>query len=91
MIKGAQKRMIVVKTASSRIFEEAYFVMRGESSATENDMVSEANKIIENCGSGRREKKSKRAEVFLLPIVMFMSGSALGGGLVFAIMALCAG
>ena len=54
MLKGAQKRMIVVKTADSRLFEEAYFVMRADTSPSGEDMVYEANKIIENCGGKRR-------------------------------------
>jgi hypothetical protein len=28
MLKGAEKRMIVVRTRDSRMFEEAYFVVR---------------------------------------------------------------
>ena len=57
MLKGAQKRMIVVRTGDSRYFDEAYFVLRreiggGRSSCA--DMLSEANRILEESGiSGR--------------------------------------
>ena len=50
MIRGAQKRMIVVRTRDSRVFEEAYFVMRREAEgdgASEQDMIREANRILE--------------------------------------------
>ncbi len=51
MLRGAQKQMIVVRTRDSRMFEEAYFVMRrgaGHTEADEMDMLWEANRIIEN-------------------------------------------
>ena len=46
MLKGAQKKMIVVRTKDSRLFEEAYFVMRKdtpESSRDSGDILWEAN------------------------------------------------
>ncbi len=51
MIRGAQKQMIVVRTRNSRVFEEAYFVIRrnaGRGETDETDMLWEANRIIEN-------------------------------------------
>ena len=80
MLKGAQKRMIVVKTADSRLFEEAYFVMRADASPSGEDMVYEANKIIENCGGKRRERTRRAATEMLLPICTFIGGSMLGSG-----------
>ena len=50
MLKGAQKRMIVVRTRDSRLFEEAYFVMRRDLPDTDahgSDMLWEANRIID--------------------------------------------
>ena len=52
MIKGTQKKIIVVKNPKSRIFDEAYFVVRSDGgksallNVTHDDMVLEANKII---------------------------------------------
>ncbi len=86
MLKGAQKRMIVVKTQDSRIFEEAYFVMRGEPSVSNTDIVSEANKIIESSGEKRNEKKKRSAAEALIPLFTFIAGSIAGGGAVLAIM-----
>ncbi len=51
MLRGSQKQMIVVRTRNSRMFEEAYFVMRrgaGRQPADEVDMLWEANRIIES-------------------------------------------
>ena len=62
LVKGAQKQMIVVKTADSRYFDEAYFVLRREVKGARcvgRDMLAEANKILEECGAdshGRRRR-----------------------------------
>ncbi len=51
MLRGAKKNMIVVRTRDSRMFEEAYFVMRRDTGLTavdEMDMLWEANRILEN-------------------------------------------
>ena len=49
MIKGAQKKMVVVRTRDSRFFEEAYFVMRRDIPPVchdSGDIVAEANRIV---------------------------------------------
>ena len=58
MLKGAQKKMIVVKTGDSKFFEEAYFVVRNDALCSGGDMVGEANKIIDSCGA-KKERKIK--------------------------------
>ena len=46
MIKGAQKKMIVIKTDDSTVFEEAYFVIKNEyEGMNDSDIISEATKI----------------------------------------------
>ena len=79
MIKGAQKKMIVVKTADSAVFEEVYFVMRRESNAERLDMLSEANRIIENSGGHKKRGKNKRVLRVILAISAFVCGGILGG------------
>ncbi len=86
MIKGAQKRMIVVKTAGSKIFEEAYFVIRGDANSQSGDMVCEANKIIEGCQVKRRERAGRRSVAILIPICSFLGGSLLGSLVTAAVM-----
>ena len=81
MLKGAQKRMVVVKTQDSRIFEEAYFVMRTDTPASDVDMVGEANRIIETCCEKRRERVKKINLSVLAPIFAFVCGSILGCGI----------
>ena len=86
MLKGAQKRMIVVKTQDSRIFEEAYFVMRTDVAASGEDMVSEANKIIDKCCEKRREKVKRVETAILVPICAVMGGSIIGSGITLLVM-----
>ncbi len=82
MLKGAQKRMIVVKTEDSFLFEEAYFVIRRGAEARGGSIVEEANRIIENCGchDKKRRKPSKREIVAWT--ATFLGGSGIGGALV---------
>ena len=63
MIRGAQKKMIVIRTHDSRVFEEAYFVMRRDTDipAGDSDMLSEADRII------RRSMGEPHADLALSP------------------------
>lgn len=86
MLKGAQKRMIVVKTNESRVFEEAYFVVRREAETERMDMLAEANKIIEGCGGGKRKKDGKDRGTKFRELVLFLGGGLAGGGVAAFIM-----
>lgn len=84
-MRGYQKKVIYVKNTGSRHFEEAYFVMRGDSPDREcshEKMVEEANRIIkENFGARKRGfLYSKRWH-----ILAFFSGSAITLALCIAI------
>lgn len=50
MLKGINKRVIIIKNPNSEIFEEAYFIVKtGKGlfkTPKQNDMVAEANRII---------------------------------------------
>ena len=49
LLKGVNKRVIIIKNPESEIFEEAYFIVKNKSifnQAKENEMVLEANRII---------------------------------------------
>ena len=80
MIKGAKKQMIVVRTGDSRYFDEAYFVLRKEVKEhprNKNDILSEANRILEESASVPHEKTRSR----LIRWLFFLAGSLCGGGL----------
>ena len=50
MLKGINKRVIVIKNLNSEIIEEAYFILKNNKgifkTLKENEMIAEANKII---------------------------------------------
>lgn len=78
MLKGAQKQMIVVKTAENRFFEEAYFVIRPNAKADGEDMVSEAYKLIDACADKKKHKKETPAKKYLFAFASFCSGTVFG-------------
>ncbi len=60
MIRGTMKNVIRLKGTGSALFEEAYFIVsdRGQRSlAAEEDMVREANRIIELNALRRQGKR----------------------------------
>ena len=68
MIKGNQKKVIHIKNTESRIFDEAYFILKEgiALSVPENDIINEANRIIEENlideGGSKRICKSLKAK-----------------------------
>lgn len=87
MLRGSQKQMIVVRTRNSRMFEEAYFVMRrgaGQSENDELDMLWEANRIIESSlpHETRVPSLPTRAEGRLRRWIWFAAGLVSGSGTV---------
>ena len=76
-LRGTQKRMIAVKTAESNIFEEAYFVLRANIDKSSQDIIAEAESIINSYTQGK-EKKDK-GEAATVKTMMFSVGSFLFG------------
>ena len=74
MIKGNQKKVIHIKNTESCIFDEAYFILKEGIflSDPENDMILEANRIIEEnsksetVGEGKNKFFLKKEKLFLL-------------------------
>lgn len=85
MIKGAQKRMYVVKLGEDSLFEEAYFVLKRENAAAPGkDMVSEATKIIRQ-STGQESSAAPKKRLPWQTFVGFAVGLLSGGGIVAAI------
>lgn len=90
MIRGAQKRMIVLRTRDSRVFEEAYFVVRREAEgdgASEQDMIREANRILERSLPRERRTpaqtiqpttKAKRGGFYWFAVGLLCGGGSTG-------------
>ena len=49
LLKGASRRLVVVRSRESKLFEEAHFILREESSdLSMPDLLTEANRIVES-------------------------------------------
>ena len=81
MLKGIQKKIIVIKTQKDSCFESAFFILRSENSqgASENEIIYEAQRII---SEGERQKKRKGIKESAHPIasviLSLICGIALG-------------
>ncbi len=86
MLKGAQKKMIVVRTRDSHLFEEAYFVIRKDGSPADGqrDMLAEATRIIDSTlpDESRDDQKPRRLGSVLRRAAWFLGGAVSGGALV---------
>ena len=60
MIKGAQRRMVEIRTPDSKLFETAYFLLRPQPmpEADAHDMIAEADRIIAHSTDCQRERRS---------------------------------
>ena len=86
MIKGCEKKIIMLEGNESSVFECAYFVMRKNAGARgdgERDMIREANRIVELClpGGMLRAERKKRLRSFLCRGAIFLLGALLGAGI----------
>ncbi|MHC1695764.1 MAG: hypothetical protein AB9835_10970 [Eubacteriales bacterium] len=79
MIKGVSKKVIVIRDPQSELFEEAYFIIKtgkGLSRPSEDDMVSEANRLISAyCASGGEDRGAADGAL-RIPVRLAQSQSA---------------
>ena len=85
MIRGAQKRMVVIRTHESRLFEEAYFVLRKDSERgmDDGDMLQEADRIIRKSAAGAEtigQARDRGRRRWLSRLGWMAAGFLLGGG-----------
>ena len=84
MIKGIQRKMIIVKTDKSDVFETAYFVLRSDSDKNRGealDMLSEANRIVNEGETGKKSKREKRKRFGrFAAFCFFLLGIVFGAG-----------
>ena len=61
LLRGTNKRMVIVKSNDSKLFEEAQFILREDHAEPSlPDLLEEANRIVENSRFPTPPKKSKR-------------------------------
>lgn len=82
MVKGCQRKMIVVQGKDKSVFEMAYFVLRRESekrSFRDGELLEEANRII-NEACFRREKENGRRRSRWWSLLLWLGGCLIGCG-----------
>lgn len=81
LLRGCHRRMICIKSANSRLFDEAFFVLREEGAAVgEHDMLAEANRILEeHLLPARRTRRADRRTHRLSLLLSFLAGALCAG------------
>lgn len=90
MLKGCQRRIIMVKDTGSPCFDAAYFVLRQSTpeSLSKTDMLAEASRVIDACsvagcfadGKSAPAKKRRHAASILLFLAAVGLGLIAGAG-----------
>ena len=76
MIKGCQKRAVVIKGSPQSAFESAYFIMKREHDGkNESEIIYQANMLISENTINSKRRISSRA--VLLLVAIFLLGVAL--------------
>ena len=85
MIKGCEKKMIVVDGGESSPFESAYFVLKRDSEVCGGggDILREADRIIAESMPGGRVRARKREKIkrVLISSAAFLLGGFIGCGI----------
>ena len=67
MVTGEEKRIICLRGEKNALYDEVFFVLReGEGMPREQDMLREANRILEESLRLRTQKKKKERGLFSL-------------------------
>lgn len=75
MLKGTQRKVIVIKDTKSGIFDEAYFMVKNSADSahlTTSDMVFEADRIITSYTLKSGDDEKKEPEKYLRPLWFFV-------------------
>lgn len=95
MIKGCNKRVVVMNETGNDVIEQAFFIIKPDKikdGVSDNDIIKQANSILERCTYGerfsqmsmnvlRQEKKKKTGAFFLGTI----SGAVVSAAILLAI------
>lgn len=84
MVKGTQRKVIILKDTKSSIYDEAYFVVKkgADPKLTKRDMTNEALRIAEDFSVNKKKKSDK----YIRPLWFFI-GVAASGALCAALLA----
>lgn len=75
-VKGISRQVIVVQSPDPQLFDQAIFILKdGASGVTEEQLLHEANRLIQQ-PHGKRKGKYKLQELLLLCIGASVTGAA---------------
>ena len=80
MLKGIQKKMIVLNINDSKVFESAYFIMKNHvklSPPEDNAILLEANRIVSE-SLPRKKRRGLAFLKFLLVLFLIIAAAAFG-------------
>jgi len=81
MIRGVQRKIIVIKGDKNSVFENVYFLLKNdifESPRSEKDIMREANRIISENYSDKKRKKYEKRKKARRGLAIFLLGLLLG-------------
>ncbi len=82
MLKGAQKRMVVLRTAGSSHFETAYFILKDNApepkEGQESSILEEANRILNQNFEPRRHARRYTSITKKSALILFFLGVLIG-------------
>lgn len=89
MVKGCQRKSVVLKCPASSAFESAYFILKNgaDRSFSEEDVISQANRIVEE--SALPVRKRKRGGALLWAALSFLAGALVSSGATALILRAC--
>ena len=82
MIKGLERKMMLLKRTNSKYFDEAYLIMKDDISVyDEGEILREAERILfsaETCKRIKRSNKKRAFKSFLILVLGVLLGLSLG-------------
>ena len=82
MIKGLERKMMLLKSTNSKYFDEAYLIMKDDISVyDEGEILREAERILfsaETCKRIKKSNKKRRFKSFLILVLGILLGWSLG-------------
>lgn len=80
MIKGLERKMMLLKSTNSKYFDEAYFIMKDDISLyDEGEILREAERIMFSAETCKRIKKTSKRN-FLKAFLFSLLGALVGFG-----------
>lgn len=81
MIKGLERKVVLLKNTNSRYFDEAYFIMKDDlTSFDDGEILREAERIMFSAEGCKRIKGTKKKRILKIALFTIL-GALLGFGM----------